>query len=439
MEASGEQVYLDHNATSMMTEDVVEAMTRWCNRGLPSTDSEDARRLVEAFRQEIAVWCGFERTAYDVVFTSGASESNAMIVTGAVRAYASRTGRMPHVVVSAAEHVSVLLCARRLAREKMCQLTVLDVGRAGAADLGLVTPAALHAALRPNTCLISIVAAARDTGALNDLKALARVARTANVPFHSDAAQLFGRAHLRPGALGLDAFSATFHKLGGPPGVGVLVVSRRLVLGYDLSPLVYGPQSGGLRGGAENVPGLAAGFAAYRAAMADRAAKTARVQRLRDAARSRLAAAGIQCFGVDAHPSDPLPSLDGGITPERPPRHRGTPEGREAIARAGSRTPLVFWVAPGDPGRVLPNTLLVAVRRVDFSARATRAALERRDVVVGVVPRADLAYLDLADALTRGGLLRVSLGDDTTAEDVERFARCLAEVLLSDECVEPRG
>jgi hypothetical protein len=115
------------------------------------------------------------------------------------------------------------------------------------------------------------VAANCDTGVLNDLRRMSQATRRARVPFHTDAAQLFGRSAVRPAALGVDAFSATFHKLGGPPGVGVLVVRRALVDGYGLCPLICGGQNGGLRGGAENLPGLGASLLAFRAAMAGRA------------------------------------------------------------------------------------------------------------------------------------------------------------------------
>jgi cysteine desulfurase len=418
--------YLDNNATSLMTGGVIDAFTAWCNRGSPAADhasGREARRMMEEFRREIAVECGFELDgpdAYAVIFTSGASESNCHIVTGAVRSYAAKTRRLPHVVAGAADHSSLLACCRRLAAEKLCQLTVLPVGRAGP-GLGAVDPADVAAALRPNTCLVSVVAANCDTGVLNDLRRMAQATRRARVPFHTDAAQLFGRSAVRPAALGVDAFSATFHKLGGPPGVGVLVVRRALVDGYGLCPLICGGQNGGLRGGAENLPGLGAGLAAFRAAMAGRAGKTARVRALRDTLWAALAAR-VPCFYLDAHPADRPPSIDGGITPPAPARHGGTPEGRRALASPG---PVVFWLAPEDGRRVLPNTLLLAVRGRDgaaFGAPAARAALEARGVIVGACdPDGAVAAMGVPAAL-RGGVLRVSLSDDTTADDVKAFA-----------------
>jgi cysteine desulfurase len=434
-------VYLDNNATTLMPGEVVDALAAWCNRGDPSSEhasAREARQMMAAFRRQIAVECGFELDgpdAYAVVFTSGASESNCHIVTSAVRSYAAKTGILPHVVTSAAEHKSLLACCLRLAKERLCQLTVLPVGRAGP-GLGAVDPADLAAALRPNTCLVSIMAANDGTGVLSNLRELSRAARAARVPFHTDAAQLFGRSAVRPTALGVDAFSASFHKLGGPPGVGLLVLRRALIDGYDLCPHICGGQNGGLRGGAENLPGIGASFAAFRIAMADRAGKTGRLARLRAALKAALAAR-LPCFYLDDHPADRPPSIDGGITPPAPAPHSGAPEARRAIARADDGgAPAIFWIAPADERRVLPNTLLLAVRRPGFCNRAARAALEARGVVVGLGPACAgaLAAVGVPAAL-RGGVLRVSLSDDTTVDDVKYFAAHFLEVVTTDVCL----
>jgi cysteine desulfurase len=444
-------VYLDNNATTMMTGPVIDALHAWCNRGNPSAEyasGRASRQMMDAFRTQIAVECGFELDGprgYAVVFTSGASESNCHIVTSAVRSYAAKTGRLPHVVTSAAEHWSLLACCRRLAAEQLCQLTVLPVGRAGP-GLGAVDPPALAAALRPNTCLVSIMAANDETGVLSNLREMARATRRAGVPFHTDAVQLFGRSAVRPAALGVDAFSASFHKLGGPPGVGLLVLRRALIEGYGLSPHICGSQNGGLRGGTENLPGIGASFAAFRIAMADRAEKTARVLRTRNALKAALATR-VPCFYLDDHPADPPPSIDGGITPPGPAPHDGAAAARRAIARgAAAGTPVVFWVAPADERLVLPNTLLLAVRRPGFCNRAARAALEARGVIVGLgaacgaaAHRGDgvagvVAAMGVPAAL-RAGVLRVSLSDATTVDDIKTFAVHFLAVVASDACL----
>jgi cysteine desulfurase len=444
-------VYLDNNATTLMPGKVIDALNAWCNRGNPSSEyasAREARQMMDAFRQQVAVECGFELdgpNAYAVVFTSGASESNCHIVTSAVRSYAAKTGRLPHVITSAAEHKSLLACCERLASERLCQLTILPVGRAGP-GLGAVDPAAVAAALRPNTCLVSIMAANNETGVLSNLREISKAVRKARVPLHSDAVQLFGKSAVRPVVLGVDAFSASFHKLGGPPGVGLLVLRRALVEGYNLCAHISGSQNGGLRGGTENLPGLGASFAAFRLAMTARAEKTAQVLRLRNALKAALATR-LPCFYLDDHPADRPPSIDGGITPPGPAPHNGSPEARRAITlgeKAG--TPVVFWIAPADERLVLPNTLLLAVRRPGFCNRAARAALEARGVIVSLgsaCNSADVAHgaasgvvvaMGIPAAL-RDGVLRVSLSDDTTADDIKAFTVHFLAVVTEAVCL----
>jgi cysteine desulfurase len=442
-ESDGEPytAYLDNAATALMTDKAMEAMNAWCNRGHPSAEHEggqETRKMMSAFRRYIAEECGVDlvgRDAYDIIFTSGASESNAQIITSAVRSYAAKTRRLPHVITSATEHPSVAQCCARLQKEQMCQLTVLPVGRVGA-DLGQVSLAALNAAIRPNTCLVTILAASGDTGALNNLRRLSQAARRAHVPFHTDAAQLFGKSAFRPPELGVDAFSASFHKIGGPPGVGLLVVRRAVIEGYDLGAHVAGDQNNGMRGGTENAPGLGASFAALRESLEGRADKNDRLLRMRSAVRLALAA-HFPCFPVSEHAPRASESIDGGITPPPPPLSVESEGAARALREAEKGGPAaLFWVAPDDDHRSLPGILLVAVRRPGFSAAAARAALERRGVVVGGGARPSVAQaaLGLHPALT-AGLLRVSMGDRTTGKDVKRLVVALIEVLGSDECL----
>jgi len=202
-------VYLDANATVPMPPPVLDALLSWCNRGNPSAEyasAREARRMMDAFRRAIAVECGFElegADAYAVIFNSGASESNSAIVASAVRSYTAKTGRLPHVVTSAAEHKSLLACCQRLAKDKLCQLTVLPVAQSGP-GLGAVAAADLRAALRPNTCLVSIMAANNESGVLSNLRELSAAARAAKVPFHTDAVQIFGKSVFLPTRLGVD-------------------------------------------------------------------------------------------------------------------------------------------------------------------------------------------------------------------------------------------
>lgn len=458
-----ESAYLDNAGTTRMPPEVVAAVVRWMNRGDPAAAhaaAREARRLLRRFRAHLAAAGGFALDGpqgYTVVFTSGGAEADCHVVTAAAGAYAARTGTLPHLITSAAEAPPLLACCLRLARARVAQLTVLPVRRcgadaAGAEPAGTVDPEELRRAIRPNTCLVSIAAAEGETGALNDLRALAAVARAARVPFHTDAARLYGQAELRPGDLGLAAFSVSFHRLHGPPGAGALVLRNDFLAGYGLGALVDGPQNGGLRGGLENVPALAGAFEACRRAAAGRDARAARVRALREGARAALAAR-FPAVHVDAYCAARPRVSDGDPATPRTARVAGPPRGRRAAARAArldaaaaAGEPVLVWLGPADPARALPGALFFAVLGPEGKVfRAARAlpALERRGVIVsaGAPPAAEgrpsaaVEALDVPPELWPG-VLRVGFAGDSSAADAARLVDALADVLASGEALE---
>ncbi len=405
-------MFLNNNATTLMPESVVREMVAWVNCGNPSDSHESARsarKMIDAFRAKVAAECDVSLDGpdgFEVVLTSGGSEGNAHILTACARAFANRTGKLPHIVTSAVEHSSVLRCCRALEAERLAAVTILPVLAVGD-GAGTVDPPALAGALRPNTCLVSIMAACNETGALNNIKALAALAHAQDVPFHTDAVQLFGRSRIRPNLLGIDAFTASMHKLHGPPGVGLLVVRRSLVEGYALPALIAGSQNAGLRGGTENVPGVAASAAAFALACADRPRKNAETRRLRDSIWAALAA---------AHRAEHVDHYSGLPGDDEPP----------AFVRIG----------PADLRLVLPNTLFIAVARRGFCNVEAKRALERLGYIVSVGSACNTASEHASHVVTamrvpddlRAGVLRVSLSDDTTAEEARGFAEALIAV-----------
>lgn len=416
MAAGAHVAYLDNNATTFMSPGTITMFTRWLNRGNASADyasAREARKLMLTFRHLIARVCRFALVdapggrgdGYRVLFTSGASEANCTILTSCARAYRAKRGRVPHIIVSAVEHKSVLLCCRRLQHDRLADVSQVPVQKSGA-FLGTVAPEDVKGFIRPTTCLISIMAANNETGAVNDIRAIAAVARGARVPFHTDAVQSFGKHPLLPAEMGVDAFSVSFHKLGGPLGAGLLVVRQHLVEGYDLPPLVCGTQNYGLRGGTENIPAIAAALAAFVESLQRRAEKNARMERLRTLIKRRLAKRH-RCIGYDEYRGDGPPGA------------------------------LIVWLEPAAECR-LPNTLLMAVRAPRFCNAAARRALETRNVIVSIGSACDtgggarpshvLEAMAVPAALARG-TLRISLGDTTTADDCMAFVQALSTII----------
>ncbi len=243
-------LYFDHAATTPLDPRAASAMAEaerdaWGNAASLHESGVRAARVVARARAVLGEALGGSPAG--VVFTSGGTEANNLALKGTLLLHA--TG---HLVTTAVEHPSVLEPARWLAARGY-ELTILPV------DVhGFVDPAAVEAAIRPETALVSVQAANNEIGTLQDLCAVGRICRAHGVRFHTDACQSFGRVALRVEEAGLDLVTVNGHKMHGPKGVGALWVRP----GTPLVPLLHGGgQEGGARGGTTNTPAIA-GFAA---------------------------------------------------------------------------------------------------------------------------------------------------------------------------------
>jgi cysteine desulfurase len=242
-QASRSFIYLDHNATTPLDPSVVDAMLQVMKDefGNPSSSyhlGKRAKELIEQARNEVALLLGCESP--EVIFTSGGSESNNMVIKGIVDFTRPQAF---HIIVSAVEHPATLNPCIYL-MELGANVTILPVD-----SFGLVSPDDVRNAIRPETALISIMLANNETGTLEPIKEIAAIAREHHIPFHTDAAQAVGKIPVNVKELGVDFLSVAGHKLYGPKGVGALYMRQ----GRELTPLIHGGgQEGGKRSGTEN-------------------------------------------------------------------------------------------------------------------------------------------------------------------------------------------
>jgi cysteine desulfurase len=254
-------VYLDYAATTPVAPLVVARMAECLDRdgvfGNPGSSShaygEAALERVEAARAQVAATVGAEPA--EVIWTSGATEANNLAIFG-VAQYNTGVGR--HIVTVRTEHKAVLDPCRELERRGW-RVTYLTPDRSGVLD-----PAQVAAALRPDTVLVSVMHVNNEIGVIQDIAAIAALcARSGSARLHVDAAQSIGKCAVNFGELGVDLLSLSAHKAYGPKGVGALIVSRRR--GVPLQPLLYGGgQERGLRSGTvatHQVVGMGAAFA----------------------------------------------------------------------------------------------------------------------------------------------------------------------------------
>ncbi|HYM90303.1 MAG TPA: cysteine desulfurase family protein [bacterium] len=290
-------VYLDHAATTPVDPRVLQAMLPFFTERAGNASSvhgfgQDARGAVDQARAQVAGAIG-ARPA-EIVFTSGATESDNLAVMGVVLA---AEGRGRHLVTTAIEHHAVLEVCHFL-EARGCSVTYVPVdGR------GIVDPDDVRRALRPDTVLVSVMAANNEIGTLQPVAEIGLLTRERSIPFHTDATQLVGAAPVDVDDLHVDLLSMSAHKRYGPKGVGALYVRT----GTPLAPVQRGgSHERGRRGGTENVPGIVGLGAALRIALEEMEGERVQLTALRD--RLVREALGLPGAHLNGDPVQRLPN-----------------------------------------------------------------------------------------------------------------------------------
>lgn len=269
-----DQIYADNAATTKISQAALDAMLPCYTQfyGNPSslyTLGQEAKEVLEQTRADIAAQLG--ATPAEITFTSGGSEADNQALRSAA-ALGARKGKK-HIISTKFEHHAVLHTLARLEKEGF-EVTLLDVH-----ENGIVTAQQVADALRPNTCLVSVMFANNEIGTIQPIAEIGTVCRAAGVLFHTDAVQAAGQLELDVQAQNIDLLCLSAHKFHGPRGVGVLYAKK----GIPLTALIEGgAQERGKRAGTENLPAIVGMAAALREACAHRAENAARLTTLRD-------------------------------------------------------------------------------------------------------------------------------------------------------------
>lgn len=291
-------VYLDHNATTPLDPEVLEAMLPYLGKkfGNPSAVyslGREARKTVEESREAVARILGTKKSE-SVCFTGSGSEADNMALRGVVTANRDRGN---HIVTSAVEHSAVLNTCKALEEEGFEVTYVKPDG------YGMVLPGAVAEAVRDDTILISIMHANNETGTINRVAEIGKIARSRDILFHTDAVQSFCKVPFTVDELNADLVSVSAHKIHGPKGVGALYVRENV----RIKPVIAGGhQELGLRAGTENVAGIVGLAAAAKRAWSRRTEDVSRMRSLRNELEQGLLA--IPHTRLNGHPDQRLPN-----------------------------------------------------------------------------------------------------------------------------------
>ncbi len=266
-------IYLDHNATTPVHEDVFEAMVpflkeRWGNPSSIHWAGRNEKTALTEAREQVAEFLGC--TPAEIIFTSSGTEGDNHAIKGIAL---SKKNKGNHIITTTVEHPAVLNTCKFLEKQGF-EVTYLGVDEFGLLDLD-----ALQNAITDQTILITIMYANNETGVVFPIKEIAAIAKSKKVTFHTDAVQAAGKLKLDVKDLGVDLLTISGHKIYGPKGIGALFVKR----GVRLTPLIHGGHhERNRRGGTENVAGIVGFAKACEIAAADLETEAAHLKKLRD-------------------------------------------------------------------------------------------------------------------------------------------------------------
>jgi len=372
------KIYADNAATTRMSAAAIAAMTRCMESeyGNPSSlyaIGQRAKETLERARAEVAAVIGAEPE--EITFTSGGSEADNQALRSAA-ALGKKAGKT-HIISSAFEHHAILHTLRALEKEGF-EVTLLPVH-----EDGLVRPEELEAALRPDTCLVTVMYANNEIGTIQPIPALGAICRARGVPFHTDAVQAAGHLPIDVKAQSIDLLSASAHKFHGPKGVGFLYARK----GFRLTNLIEGgAQEKGKRAGTENVPGVVGMAAALKESAAHMEENAAHMRLLRD----RLIA-GLKEIPHSAMNGDAVKRLPGNAN----------------------------FCFEGIEGESL--LLLLDDRGISASSGSacTSGSLDPSHVLLAIGRVHDVAH----------GSLRLTIGENATEEEIDYLVRNVKEVV----------
>lgn len=417
-----DNIYLDNNGTTKMCSEALKSYLEATRYGNASANYADmAREIIKKSDNLIKYWIGGD---YEIIYNSGASESNSTIFKTITEYYNSKNPRPPHIITSSYEHSSILDCVKLLAKWNKIQLTLVDPN-----IYGIIEPENVFREVRFNTVLVSIMHINNEIGTINDIdKISAGVKRiNPNIIFHTDMVQSFGKFK-GIGSPYIDAISVSSHKFYGPLGIGYLIVKKTVFEIIKEFPLISGTQNYGARGGTINSSGISGSNSALGKNIQDRDLKNLKLYEMKKYIVEYLITnyqiGDFQNYYMKPDNYDPF---------------QGDRECRSFIE--------IVFLGPNPllSTQISPNTLLFSIVKKTclerhFCNLELRKDLQNRKIIISV-GSACHSSLDpnssgsqvlssiKAPYIIRCGVIRISLGDYNNMGEIKKFCQILSECI----------
>lgn len=437
-------LYFDNNGTTQPHPSVIKAVTKGMLLGNASSSyAIDAQSKIREFKQQLYEWCGADPATYEIIITSGASEANNLVIRGIVDAACRsekyiKLGVKPNIILSAIEHKTSLLCAKQLEKDGRITVTLVNPFIDGS-----ISPESISAAIKPETCLISVIHAHNELGNINDIQSISKIATTRGIFFHSDCVQSIGKFSLDMNKWDIGAISMTFHKLYAPVGIGALIIKRLYTQDNNLFvPQIGGTQNDNLRGGTDNLGAICGASEAMKITLNDRYEKNKKLLEMKNYIIKRLAdeyhignfkdyyGKSEKYYPVLIDMKDPKLALD-----------------PKVLLQAKE----VIFMGPVDqngfplPDKTTPNTLLFTVVKAgdgktpynNFCNIKLKRELQERNIIISIGSACNTNVNEPNYILTsmkapfhvRCGISRISLGDYNTMSECKKLCDTLIELI----------
>lgn len=388
-------IYLDNAGSTFMLNRTITFMNKYNNLGNPSNINflgQKCQNLINMIKNEIRSVCPINDN-YEIIWTSGASESNNTFIRSVVNTYMLKNIKI-HILASSIEHKTTLLALEELNGLIEYDLVLVD-------KCGTIIIDDLINKIKPNTKLVTIMSANNVIGSINPINEIGLICNKRNILFHTDCVQTFNKIGINPANLYVDAFSVSFHKFGGPKGIGLLIINKTIIKSFNLKSIISGIQNNKLRGGTENIVGIAGAFDAIIVNFHDRDIKNSKLKDLKAYLYSLLCKLnGYNCIQY----------ID--------------------YCQKKINKPTIVIISPDDS---ISNILSFSIinNNLNINNKFIQNELSKKNIIIGIGSSCNCQCIDhVLTALDANndiinGFIRISLSDYTTYDEISEFIKYL--------------